>query len=153
MGRQWLILGILITLLCTTSCKENYYIESDFHGMWQVTSIDSYSTGVTTYPQGALYYMFQRSMIALCTKHLDIPGSMTRSIAHFDIVASDSIGMGDFRKHTTGEGSYVNQEEKEPVRSLNKYGIYDDYTIFHVQMSKQQLILTSDSARVVLRKY
>lgn len=153
MGRKWLILGLLIALLCATSCKDNYYIENNLHGVWQVVSVDNYSTDVITYPQGTLYYMFQRSIVALCYKHLDIPERMERNIAHFDMVTSDSIGMGDFRAYTTGEGNLVNNEEKVSVSSLRKYGIFEDYTLFHMQLSKDKMMLTSDSACIILRKY
>ena len=71
----------------------------------------------------------------------------------FDIVASDSIKMGGFRIHSTGEGEQMNKEKEVAVESLRKFGLYQDYTTFYMEQSKQKLILTSDSALVELRRY
>ena len=143
----------LIGMLCLTSCKDSYYIENDLHGIWQVISIDRFSTDEIIEPQGALYYLFQRTMVSLCYNDIAIPERVSNVIAHFDMIAPDSIGMGGFRVCTTGEGDYINLEVKVSVSSLNKFGIYQNYTKFHLQQSRQKLIFTSDSARVVLRKY
>ena len=153
MKRTLYLLGILVLTLNLISCRDNYYIENDLHGVWQVTSVERLSTGEVTEPAGDLYYMFQRSMVMLRQRSLTVPEDMERYIAHFDFVGSDSLGMGDFREYTTGEGNYVNQESKIPLGSLHKFGLYQDYTMFHMLQSKQNLILTSDSARVALRKY
>lgn len=144
---------VLATLQAVTSCKDNYYIENDLHGMWQVTSVERFSTGEVTEAHGELYYMFQRTMVSLCFNYIDIPESTASYIAHFDILASDSIGMGDFRHSTTGEGNFVNQETKVRIEQLNKFGLYQDYTIFSKQLSRNRLVLTSDSARIVMRRY
>lgn len=149
---QYLIAGALITLLCATSCKDNYYIENDLHGVWQITSIENLSTNEITEAQGDLYYMFQRTMVMLCHKY-QTPETMSRVIAHFDFIEPDSIGMGDFRVYTTGEGNNVNDEVKVSVSSLNKFGIFQNYTTFHLQQSKQKMTLTSDYSRIELRKY
>lgn len=153
MKRLSYLLGILALILNVTSCKDNYFIENDLHGVWQVTSVERLSTGEVTEPAGELYYMFQRSMVMLGHKHLGVPESMTRYIAHFDFVGSDSLGMGDFRNYSTGEGNYVSQESKIPLESLHRFGLYQEYTMFHMVQFKQNLILTSDSSRVALRKY
>ena len=147
------ILGVLIAMLSFTSCKENYYIENDLHGMWQVTSIEKLSTGEFFSPQGTLYYLFQRSMVSLCYSYLNMPERLDEFIAHFDLMGSDSIGMGDFRYSTSGEGDKVNRETKVPIDSLNRFGIYQDYTKFHLQQSKKKMVLTSDSACIVFRRY
>lgn len=152
MKRLLYIVGVLVLTLNAISCKDHYYIENDLHGVWQVTSIEKLSTGEVTEPAGDLYYMFQRSMVMLGQRST-VPGSMKRYIAHFDFVGSDSLGMGDFRNYTTGEGNYVNQESKIPLGRLHKFGLYQDYTMFHMLQSKQKLILTSDSARLILRRY
>lgn len=152
MMRRIYVLTLLMSLLCFSACRENYYIEHELHGMWQVTFVERLSTGKVSEPQGALYYMFQRGMVALCVKHQGSSGGMTRYIAHFDLL-KDSIGMGDFRYYTTGEGGFVNDEKKVPIDRLERFGIYQDYTVFHMKQSKQKLILTSDSSRVVFCRY
>ena len=153
MKRLLYFLGVLVFTLNAISCKYCYFIENDLHGVWQVTSVERLSTGEVAEPAGDLYYMFQRSMVMLGRRSLTVPESMVRYIAHFDFLSSDSLGMGDFRLFSTGEGSQINKEEKVPVSSLRKYGIFEDYTLFHMQLSRNKMILISDSARVVMRKY
>ena len=145
--------GILIFMLIIASCKDCYYIENELHGMWQVTSVEDLSTGDVADVKGKLYYSFQRTMVMLSDVDLDKPDNLKRYIAHFDLVESDSIGMGEFRNRTTGEGNLVNDETRIPLERLRKFGIYQDYTMFHLSQSGKELVLTSDSACVVLRKY
>ena len=148
--RVFIVFAIIFSLI---SCKDCYYIENELHGVWQVTSIERLSTGNIIEPAGRLYYMFQRSMIKLCEKHLGIPESITSYNAHFDLITQDSIGMGYFRDDTTGEGDYVNHEAKVSLEKIHKFGFYQDYTVFHMQLSKNNLTLTSDSAQIILRRY
>lgn len=147
------VLIVFAIIFSFASCKDYYYIENALHGVWQVTSIERLSTGNVIKPGGRLYYMFQRSMIKLCENHLDIPEAITDYCAHFDLIAQDSIGMGHFRVSTTGEGDYVNHEEIIPLTKIQKFGFYQDYTVFHMQLSKNKLTLTSDSAQIILRRY
>lgn len=143
----------MVILLYITSCEDCYYIEHDLHGMWQVESVERFSTGEVTKSHGELYYSFQRSLVKLGYKHLNIPESMLNYIAYFDFITKDSIGMGYFRKSSTGEGDEINNENRIPVESLHKFGMYQDYSIFHMQKSKKELILISDSSCVILNRY
>lgn len=152
-SRLYYILSVVVIVLCLTSCKDNYYIESKLHGLWQMVSIESLTTNEVIEARGEFYYAFQRSVVALCYKELNVPETIERYIAHFDLFETDSVGMGDFRKNTSGEGDKNNLETKVPLEYLHKFGLYQDYTIFHMQQSKQRLILSSDSVRILLRKY
>ena len=150
--RFYNISGILFIILCMTSCQKYSYIENELHGMWQVTSVEEFSTGEITEAEGRLYYSFQRSMVMLGYKKPTIPvGQMMQHyIAHFDL-STDSIEMGDFRIYSpTG---VIEQETKVPLNDLYKFGLYQDYTTFHMQLSQRKLILTSNEARIILRKY
>lgn len=147
------ILSLLIPVLCFVACEGNYYIENDLHGMWQVTSVEKKMTSDTTETYGLLYYSFQRNIAMLSYNHSNAPENMTRYIAPFEYIGSDSIGVGTFKYYTTGEGDYVNQEFVVPLDSLLKFGISQSYTSFQVKLSKHKLTLTSDSACVTLRKY
>lgn len=149
----YIILGALVSVLCLTSCKENYYIENDLHGVWQITSVERLSTGDINPTKGELFFMFQRTMAALCENYINTPEGISRVIAQFDPIEPDSIRMGNFRVYSTGEGNNINLETKVSISSLNKFGIYQDNTTFHLQQSKQKMTLTSDSARIELRKY
>jgi hypothetical protein len=121
--------------------------------MWQVTSIENLTTGDISKANGELYYMFQRTTVVLYYKRPDTTEGMARYITHFDLTEPDSIGMGPFRYYSTGEGNLASQEKIVPLGSLNKFGIYQDYTTFSLQQSKQKMTLTSDYARIELRKY
>ena len=147
------VLSLLAIMLNSISCGDSYYIETELHGMWQVAEVENYSTGEVVKNSGELYYMFQRTLVCLYYKRQSAGKDEARYIAHFDLMKSDSIGMGGFRYYTTGEGDNVNKETLIPLNRLHKFGIYQDYTVFHMQRSKHELVLTSDSARVVLREY
>lgn len=144
---------LLITLFGIISCKDCYYVENDLHGIWQVVSIDRFSSNKVIEPKGDLYYMFQRNMVALCRKNQAIPESIERYMAHFDLITSDSIGMGHFRIGTSGESGKVAQEQYVSLPEIQPFGLYQSYTVFHMQLQRNKMILTSDSASVVLRKY
>lgn len=147
------ILGVLTSVFCIISCEDNYYIENDLHGMWQVTSVEKITGGESTEYSGLLYYSFQRNIVMLSYNHSNAPENMTRYIAPFELIGIDSMGVGEFRYYTTGEGDYVNQELQVPLDSLIKFGICQPYTSFQMKLSKHKLILTSDSACITLRKY
>lgn len=147
------LIHILFVLLCLSSCKDCYYVENDLHGIWQVMSIEKFPEGKVTEARGQLYYMFQRTMVQLGYKPLNSSKSMKHYISHIDFIGQESLGMGGFRARTTGEGDYVNKESKIPLDSLRRFGLYNDYTTFYMEQSKQNLILISDSARIVLRRY
>lgn len=146
MKREWHLLGLLTVILGFTACQDYYYIENEYHGMWQVTSITNKNTGEVSEPQGSLYYSFQRSMVRLSNKS-SIPEVMVNYVSYFDIIAPDSIGMGEF------VFSSVKEDEKVPIENLYKFGIYQDYTTFGVERNKDVLKLSSDSSSIVLRKY
>ncbi len=145
------IFGILIGVLHFASCMDYYYVENDLHGVWQVASVENLVTGEKSLGHGKLYYMFQRTMVSLGYND-PLPESMPSYISHFNLVG-DSIGMGIFRIYSTGEGNNIDREVKVPLSSLHKFGVHEDFTMFYMEQSKHKLILTSDSARVILRKY
>ncbi len=71
---------------------------------------------------------------------------MTQYITTFDL-STDSITMGDFRIN-------MEYDKKVAIEALHKFGIYDEYTTFAWDIEKKHtLILTSDKARITLRKY
>lgn len=154
MKRLLYFVGVLVLTLNAISCKDHYYIENDLHGVWQVTSIEKLSTGEVMLARGKLYYSFQRTMVMLGYKHSNVPEEgMENYISHFDFITQDSIGMGFFRVSTSGENGKDAYEQKIPLEALHKFGIYQDCTTFYMELSKQNLILTSDSARIVFRRY
>lgn len=147
MRKYLYLLGILTFTLGFISCRDCYYVENDLHGIWQVTSIENKISGEIVNPHGVLYYSFQRSMVKLGFKYLDIPEGMVNYISHFDFLTPDSIGMGEFVFYSTKE------DVKVPIDSLHKFGIFQDYTIFGVEYNKHILKLSSEKSLVVLRRY
>ena len=135
-------------VMLLTSCQEYSYIENELHGFWQVTRVENILTGESTEAQADLYYSFQRSMVMLNYKSPTKPSGqmMTQYITTFDLSA-DSITMGDFRIN-------MEYDKKVAIEALYKFGIYDEYTTFAWDIEKKHtLILTSDKARITLRKY
>lgn len=131
-----------------TSCQEYSYIENELHGFWQVTQVENTLTGESSETKGDLYYSFQRSMVMLNYKSPTKPSGMmmTQYLTTFDL-STDSITMGDFRIN-------MEYDKKVAIEALYKFGIYDEYTTFAWDIEKNQtLILTSDKARITLRKY
>ena len=142
------LLIISIILLCHTSCQKYSYIENELHGLWQVTSVEDKTTGETTKAQGELYYSFQRNMVIVGYNSPNKPTGlmMTQYISDY-LLEGDSIQMNSFF-------IYPEYNKKAPLKDLNKFGIHDDYTTFHVEKNKKgRMILESEKARVKLLKY
>ena len=147
MKKLYTIFTACIAMLLT-SCQEYSYIENELHGFWQVTQVENTLTGESSETKGDLYYSFQRSMVMLNYKSPTKPSGMmmTQYLTTFDL-STDSITMGDFRIN-------MEYDKKVDLEALHKFGIYDEYTTFAWNIEKNQtLILTSDKARITLRKY
>lgn len=148
MNRIHTTLLILLTLYCCTSCQEYSYIENELHGLWQVTSVEDKTTNMITQAQGELYYSFQRNMVIVGYNSPSKPTGMmmTQYTSNF-FLNGDTIEINDFR-------IYQEYETKAPLQALKKFGIHGEHTIFTIERPKKSaLILDSDKARVVLRKY
>ena len=89
---------LFFVVLCHVACQENYYIENELHGLWQVTRVEDKTTGESTEAQGELYYSFQRNMVILGYNAPDKPtGLMMTQYASEFYLNSDSLEIGDFR--------------------------------------------------------
>lgn len=139
---------LFFVVLCHVACQENYYIENELHGLWQVTRVEDKTTGESTEAQGELYYSFQRNMVILGYNAPDKPtGLMMTQYASEFYLNSDSLEIGDFR-------IYLEYNKKAPLDKLKKFGIHSEHTNFHIDKSRKgHMTLESDKARVELRKY
>lgn len=148
MNRTHTILITLITLFCYTSCQKYSYIENELHGLWQVSSVEDKTTDVITQAQGELYYSFQRNMVIVGYNSPSKPTGMMMTQYTSDFYLNgDTLEINDFR-------IYQEYEKKAPLQALKKFGIHDEHTTFTIERpTKSSLILDSDKARVVLRKY
>lgn len=138
---------IWIVVFAISSC-DSYLINGDLDGFWQVQTIEHLSSGNKTEGNNNFFYAFQRHIVQL-TKHSSygMEGMEAQYHAGFEW-EQDSITMGDFRIY-----DLFGCKTKAPMSELKKFGLYEEYTAFHIELSKQKLILTSDSACIVLRKY
>lgn len=146
--RDYILTASFVLTLLFTSC-ESYLINGDLDGFWQVQTIERLGTEDTIQCNNEVFYAFQRHIVQL-TQHTPthVMGQMsTRYHASFNW-QDDSISMGDFREYDL-KGS----KNKAPLSELKKFGLYQEHTTFHIDLSKKSLILTSDSARISLRKY
>ncbi len=143
------ILTVSFALILLFSSCESYLINGDLDGFWQVQEIEQLETGDIVQCNNEFFYAFQRHIVQL-TKYppTHVMGQMgTRYHACFDW-QGDSISMGDFREYDL-DGS----KKKAPLSELKRFGLYQEYTTFHIILSKETLTLTSDSTRISLRKY
>ena len=145
-----LLYKFLTTLLITmiASC-ESYQIHGDLDGFWQVQSIENRETGETTNCNGDIYYSFQRELVMLSYVSPEMPkGQMKENhIAYFSH-EDGQIAMTEFRIYLDKNG------KPSPLPKLEKFGIYSTYSIFHVEnLDSKSLILKSEKARIVFRKY
>lgn len=130
------------------SC-ESYLINGDLDGFWQVQAIEKLETGEITSCNNEVFYAFQRHLVQLTqVNESHVMGQMeARYHANFDWI-NDSISMGDFREY-----DLYGSKKEVPLSELKRFGFFQSHTTFHMQLSKKQLILTSDSARIIMRKY
>lgn len=149
--RQYIHTTILIVILLigNVSCQESSYIENEVHGLWQVNTIEELTTNNTTQAKGNFYFSFQRNMVILGHRTESKPLGLALTeqyISEFNLIG-DSIRMGDFR-------IYMEYENKVALQHLYKFGIYDEYTTFHIEKpTKNSLILSSRKARITMKKY
>ncbi len=147
-SQRYRLIILLIATLITSSC-ENYLINGDLDGFWQVKSIENKQVGDTTYCNGEFYYSFQRELVLVSYVSPDIPtGQIKENYIAYFTHENDSIAMTDFRIYLDREGTQA------PLSKLEKFGIYDTYSNFYVEkLNKKNLILSSDMSRIVLQKH
>lgn len=143
------IVLIAVLLLANIACQKNSYVENEIHGFWQVNTIEELTTNNITQAKGNLYFSFQRNTVILGHRTESKPLGLALTeqyISEFDLT-NDSIRMGDFR-------IYMEYENKATLQDLCKFGIYDEYTTFHIERpTKNSIILSSKKARITMRKY
>ena len=148
MKRQIYKLLALLIIILISSC-ESYQIHGDLDGFWQVTSIENKQTGEITECKGDIYYSFQRDLVLVSYVSPNIPTGQTKKnyIAYFTH-ENDVITMTDFRIYIDKEATQV------PLPKLEKFGLYDTFNRFLVEkLNNNSLILNSDKARIVMKKY
>lgn len=139
----------LILAFTVTSC-ESYLINGDLDGFWQLQTVEHLNSGEITHHNNDAFYAFQRHIIQLTRQtESHVMGQMgTRYHAEF-CWQNDSIEIGEFREYDLS-----GCKKKVPSAVLEQFGIFQENTIFYVEnLDKKSLILTSEDARIVLRKY
>lgn len=140
---------ILILVLTNISC-ESHLINGDLDGFWQVQTIEYIDTEEVISGNNELFYAFQRHIVQL-TRHTEthVMGQMgPRYHAEFSW-QDDSITFGEFREYDL----YGCKNKVQPD-ILKKFGIFQECSTFHVEnLNQTSLILTSEEARIKLRKY
>lgn len=147
MKRQIYTIMTLLALVLT-SC-ESYLVNGNLDGFWQVTSIENKQTGELTRCKGDVYYSFQRELVLVSYVSPNVPTGQVKEnhIAYFTH-KDDSIFMTDFRIYINKEGM------NSPLPQLEKFGLYELYNAFSVEkLTGKSLVLDSEKAHIVLRKY
>ena len=148
MKRKIYRLMALIIATLAISC-ENYLVNGDLDGFWQVQEIEEKATGNVTRCNGDIYYSFQQELVLISYVSPDIPtGQMKENYIAYFTYGNDSIAMTDFRIYLDADG------KQAPLTELLKFGLYDIYNRFLVEkLNKKSLILNSEKSRIVFRKY
>ena len=139
----------IAAFVLTCSC-ESYLVNGNLDGLWQVQTIENKQTNEITDCKGDIYYSFQRNLIQLGYKYPNKPIGhvMHHYISSFENFG-DSLFIEGFHYQYSDSTGPVNN-----ISTLNKFGIYDSTTTFHIEeLNKKSLILTSDKARITMRKY
>ena len=137
---------VILIFFLLASC-EYYYTDNLFQGLWQVISIEDRNNDTTIYPEGEVYYAFQRHMIQLShiAPNKPIGNEPTYYLSYFTH-EEDSLHVGPFR-------TYPQENTYAELRELKRFGIYNLETTFKIEETKRRLILISDSAIVTLWQY
>lgn len=148
MKKYTYILIALFTAVLTSSC-ESYQIHGDLDGFWQVQSIENKQTGDIIKCDGDRYYSFQRELVLVSYVSPNIPtGQMKENYIAYFTHEKDSIAMTDFRIYIDKEATLV------PISNLQKFGLFETHNTFYVEnLNRTSLILNSDKARIVMKKY
>ena len=138
----------LIIIILISSC-ESYQIHGDLDGFWQVSTIENKETGDITYCNGDTYYSFQRELVLLSYVSPTLPqGQMKENYIAYFTHKNDSIYMTDFRIYLDRNG------KQAPLSELEKFGLYELYNAFGIEeLNNSSMVLTSDKARISLKKY
>lgn len=140
---------IAIFIVLTTAC-ESYLMNGDLDGLWQVRSVERFSADTITTNDGELFMSFQQYTVLLSYNYPDkLTGSLMANYLSLFEHTGDYITMGYFR-----DFNLHNSHNKVPLDRLERFGIFQDTTTFYIEsLNHKSLILTSDSARIVFRKY
>lgn len=140
-------MALLIATLAI-SC-ENYLVNGDLDGFWQVQEIEEKATGNVTRCNGDIYYSFQQELVLISYVSPDIPtGQMKENYIAYFTHENDSITMSDFRLYLDKDATQATLPE------LAKFGLYETYNRFQVEkLDSRSLILNSEKSRIVFRKY
>ena len=138
----------LLIIVLISSC-ESYQIHGDLDGFWQVSTIENKETGDITYCNGDTYYSFQRELVLLSYVSPTLPqGQMKENYIAYFTHKNDSIYMTDFRIYLDRNG------KQAPLSELEKFGLYELYNAFGIEeLNNSSMVLTSDKARISLKKY
>lgn len=140
---------ILMWALINLSC-ESHLINGDLDGFWQVQTVEHFKKGETIFHNNDAFYAFQRHIVQLTLQtETHVMGQMgPRYHAEFQW-KDDSIKFGEFREY-----DLYGCTKKVGPDTLRIFGISQEHETFYVEnLDKTSLILTSEDARIKLRKY
>lgn len=141
--------AILILILTNIAC-ESHLINGDLDGFWQVQTVEHLKTEEVVHHDNDAFYAFQRHIVQLTLQpETHVMGQMgARYHAEFNW-NDDSIKFGEFREYDL----YGSKKKVHPT-ILKEFGIFQENTTFYIEnLDKKSLTLTSEEARIKLRKY
>lgn len=135
------LLYLFFALLVLSSC-EKIFINGDLDGMWRMQSIEKEDTII--FPKG-ICYSFQRHLVFMgIYSENETPANMYMGCFTYE---DGKIVMDNFYRYPGLEDISIPEE-------LEKLYIYDSSVCFDVEnLSKEKLIISTDSMRYVFRKW
>lgn len=136
----------LLCALCV-SCENKWPKNGDLDGNWQLLTIEH--KGETTDVKGQQLFL----SIQLDLFQLSVTGDRQRYYGYFDKGESTIV----FRQFSDMAENDLETTDNRPLGSaetLHRWGYYTLNEVFRIErLTKQEMILQSDSARVTYRKF
>jgi len=149
-----LLMTVMLALLA--SCENKWPRNGDLDGQWQLLSIE-HDGIVTDVKDKQLYLSFQLDLCQLSTasNHIQYYCYFERTGCNFERTGRHII----FRQFSEIASLDTKTNDNLPVTAenlhlLRQWGYYSQIETFHIEsLSKDDMVLRSDSARIVYRKF
>ncbi len=142
---------LTLTLIASLISCENYLINGQLDGIWQLQTIERNNPDTIIRNQGDLFYSIQRHTILVgdYNNPSELVGQLKSE--QYDCLferIGDSIKMDEFQLY------YQRENEPYDTTRLKRFGLYEKKNTFLIEeLTIKRLVLRSDSALLTMRRY
>lgn len=142
---------LTLTLIASLISCENYLINGQLDGIWQLQTIERNNPDTIIRNQGDLFYSIQRHTILVgdYNNPSELVGQLKSE--QYDCLferIGDSIKMDEFQLY------YQRENEPYDTTRLKRFGLYEKKNTFLIEeLTIKRLVLRSDSAVLTMRRY